>query len=161
MAHALGGNARFRASFDPAGAARPPTPRIAVLACMDPRVAVERILDLRAGEAHVIRNAGAIATDDAIRSLVISRRRFDSREIMVIAHTRCGMQGPDEDELRRSLVDATGEDAGLAFQSFTDLDASLEAQVDRIRQHPWTRGIPVTGFVYEVDTGILRGAIPR
>jgi carbonic anhydrase len=157
-ARAIAGNMRFAATFDRARARRP-SPRFAVVACMDARLTVEEILDLRPGEAHIIRNAGGLATDDAIRSLVVSQHLLGTCEVIVIEHTGCGMLTLDDDVARRSVIDATGVELDLSLLGFEDLERNLAAQVERIRAHPWIMDVPVTGFIYEVETGILRPAL--
>jgi carbonic anhydrase len=153
---ALAENERYAASFDRPNLELPPSRRLAVLACMDARLTVEQVLGLRTGEAHIIRNAGGLATDDAIRSLVISQRLLGTEEVLVIEHTGCGMLTFDDTEVRASIAKATGEAVELPLLAFPDLEANLTAQVERIRSHPWIKDVPVTGVVYEVETGRLR-----
>lgn len=155
-ARALAENERYAATFDRPNLELPPSRRLAVLACMDARLTVEQVLGLRTGEAHVIRNAGGLATDDAIRSLVISQRLLGTDEVLVIEHTGCGMLTFDDAEVRASFADATGESVDLPLLAFPDLEANLTAQVERIRSHPWIKKVPVTGAIYEVETGRLR-----
>lgn len=153
LERALAENERFVAAFQPPPAI---TPRLAVIACMDARITVEAILGLQSGEAHIIRNAGGLATDDAIRSLVISQHLLGTREVFVIEHTRCGMLTFDEGTPQQELARATGVALDLPFRPFTDLDANLRAQVAAIRAHPWVLDVPMTGLIYEVETGRLR-----
>ena len=153
---ALAENERYAASFDRPNLDLPPSRRLAVLACMDARLTVEQVLGLRTGEAHIIRNAGGLATDDAIRSLVISQRLLGTEEVLVIEHTGCGMLTFDDQSVQASIADATGEEVDLPLLAFPDLESNLVAQVDRIRSHPWIKDVPVTGVVYEVETGRLR-----
>lgn len=155
-ARALAESERFAAAFDRSRIPATPSRGIAVLACMDARIHVEQVLGLQTGEAHIIRNAGGLATDDAIRSLVVSRRLLGTREILVIEHTGCGLIGIDEEEVRASIAGATGEALDLPLHAFADLDANLRAQVERIKAHPWIGDVPVTGLVYHVETGRLR-----
>lgn len=149
---------RFAADFDRAGLAARPSLGLAVLTCMDARLAVEEILGLRPGEAHVIRNAGGLATDDALRSLVLSHHLLATREVLVVEHTECGQLSFDESELRGRLVETTGEDTDTALLPFADLEANLRAQVALVRGHPWLAGVPVHGLIYDVQTGRLREA---
>ena len=114
------------------------------------------MLGLRTGEAHIIRNAGGLATDDAIRSLVISQQLLGTEEVLVIEHTGCGMLTFDDGEVQASIAEATGEEVDLPLLAFPDLEANLAAQVERIKAHPWIKDVPVTGVVYEVETGRLR-----
>ncbi len=153
---ALVENARYAASFDRSALNGTPGRRLAVLACMDARLTVEEILGLRPGEAHVIRNAGGLATDDAIRSLVISQHLLGTEEIIVIEHTGCGMLTFEDGPVRERIAEEHGVAVELPLLPFTDLDANLTAQVERIRAHPWIKDVPVNGLVYEVETGRLR-----
>jgi carbonic anhydrase len=153
---ALAENARYAASFDRPNLDLPPSRRLAVLACMDARLTVEQVLGLRTGEAHIIRNAGGLATDDAIRSLVISQRLLGTDEVLVIEHTGCGMLTFDDDDVRADIAAQTGESVDLPLLAFPELESNLRAQVERIREHPWIKDVPVTGAIYEVETGRLR-----
>jgi carbonic anhydrase len=153
---ALAENERYAATFDRPHLELPPSRKLAVLACMDARLTVEQVLGLRTGEAHIIRNAGGLATDDAIRSLVISQHLLGTEEVLVIEHTGCGMLTFDDDHVREHIAETTGEDVDLPLHAFPDLESNLRAQVDRIRAHPWIKDVPVTGVVYEVETGRLR-----
>jgi carbonic anhydrase len=155
-ARALAENARYAAQFDRSVLPLPPGRRLAVLACMDARLTVEDVLGLRSGDAHIIRNAGGLATDDAIRSLVISQQLLGTEEVIVIEHTGCGMLTFQDAEVHRDLVDKTGEDVDLQFHAFPDLESNLREQVTRIKAHPWIKDVPVHGLVYEVETGRLR-----
>jgi carbonic anhydrase len=149
-------NERYVAQFDRSGLPLPPGRKLAVLACMDARLTVEDVLGLRTGDAHIIRNAGGLATDDAIRSLVISQRLLGTEEVLVIEHTGCGMLTFDDDSVRRDIAEQTGHVVDLPLHAFGDLDSNLRAQVDRIRQHPWIKDVPVHGLIYDVESGRLR-----
>ena len=153
---ALTENARYAATFDRPNLDLPPQRKLAVLACMDARITVEDVLGLRSGEAHIIRNAGGLATDDAIRSLVISQQLLGTEEVIVIEHTGCGMLTFDDAEVRDAITEATGTRVDLPLHAFPDLESNLSVQVDKIRAHPWIKDVPVTGVVYEVETGRLR-----
>jgi carbonic anhydrase len=155
-ARALAENARYAAQFDQSALPASPGRKLAVLACMDARLTVEDALGLRTGDAHIIRNAGGLATDDAIRSLVISQQLLGTEEVIVIEHTGCGMLTFRDDEVRRDIAARTGADVDLPLGAFEDLEANLRAQVGRIRNHPWIKDVPVHGLVYEVETGRLR-----
>jgi carbonic anhydrase len=126
---------------------------------MDGRVPVEAVLGLRPGDAHVIRNAGALATDDALRSIVLSQQLLGTDEVVVLAHTGCAMLTVRDEPLRRELADRTGSEADLSFGGFEDLESNLAEQVERIRSHPWTRDGAVRGLVYELETGRLRTVV--
>ena len=124
---------------------------------MDARLTVEDVLGLRSGDAHIIRNAGGLATDDAIRSLVISQHLLGTEEVIVIEHTGCGMLTfQDEPTCIARSSSGPAADVDLAFHAFPDLEANLREQVARIRAHPWIKDVPVHGLVYEVETGRLR-----
>jgi carbonic anhydrase len=142
--------------FD-ADAPMQPRKRVAVLACMDARVAPMKMFGLSEGDAHVIRNAGGVVTDDAIRSLAISQSLMGTVEVVVVQHTDCGMLKPSDDHLRRRLMEAVGEEPGFPLHTFPDLDESVRESIRRIKASPF---IPnkdsVRGFVYEVETGRLR-----
>ena len=133
---ALAENERYAATFDRPNLELPPSRKLAVLACMDARLTVEQVLGLRTGEAHSIRNAGGLATDDAIRSLVISQHLLGTEEVLVIEHTGCGMLTFDDEHVREHIAETTGEDVDLPLHAFPTLEANLRAQVDRIRAHP-------------------------
>ena len=153
---ALAENARYAAKFDRPNLELPPSRQLAVLACMDARITVEDILGLRTGEAHIIRNAGGLATDDAIRSLVISQHLLGTEEILVIEHTGCGMLTFEDEPVQATIAESTGTNVDLPLHAFPDLEANLVEQVKQIRAHPWIKDVPVTGVVYEVETGRLR-----
>jgi carbonic anhydrase len=155
-ARALAENERYVAQFDRSALPLPPGRKLAVLACMDARLTVEDVLGLRTGDAHIIRNAGGLATDDALRSLVISQQLLGTEEVLVVEHTGCGMLTFEDDAVRRDIAARTGHEVDLAFHAFADLDSNLRAQVERIRAHPWTKDVPVHGLIYEVESGRLR-----
>jgi carbonic anhydrase len=155
-ARALAENERYAAQFDQSALPLPPGRKLAVLACMDARLTVEDALGLRTGDAHIIRNAGGLATDDAIRSLVISQQLLGTEEVIVIEHTGCGMLTFRDDEVRQDIAARTGADVDLALGAFEDLEGNLRAQITRIRSHPWIKDVPVHGLVFEVETGRLR-----
>jgi carbonic anhydrase len=155
-ARALAENERYAAQFDHSSLPLPPGRKLAVLACMDARLTVEDVLGLRTGDAHIIRNAGGLATDDAIRSLVISQQLLGTEEVIVIEHTGCGMLTFRDDEVRRDLAARTGSDLDLPLRAFDELEANLRSQVERIRDHPWIKDVPVHGLVYDVESGRLR-----
>ncbi len=158
-ARILAENERYAAQFDRSTLPMPPARHVAVIACMDARINVPDALSLRAGDAHVIRNAGGLATDDAIRSLVISQRLLGTDEVLVIGHTDCGMLTFDDAEVRASLARETGADPDLPLLPFDDLEASVRSQVERIRSHPWTKDVPVHGLIFETKTGRLREVV--
>jgi len=152
----LAENQRYTEAFDRSALTAAPLTGLAVVACMDARLDVEEALGLRTGDAHIIRNAGGLATDDAVRSLVVSQQLLGTNEVLVIGHTGCGLLGADESALRDRLVAATGQSVDLGFGAFDDLEASVRRQVERLRSHPWVRRVPIHGLVFEVETGRLR-----
>ena len=152
----LAENERYTESFDRSALTAAPLSGLAIVACMDARLDVEEALGLRTGDAHIIRNAGGLVTDDVIRSLVVSQQLLGTDEIVVIEHTECGLHGADEGALRALLPRPEGEpDPDVAFGAFEDLEANLRAQVERLRAHPWVRPVPVHGLIFDVATGRL------
>jgi carbonic anhydrase len=149
-------NARFVEAFDRSALTAAPLRGLAILTCMDARIDVEDALGMRVGDAHIIRNAGGLASADAIRSLVVSQQLLGTREIVVIAHTRCGLHGADEATLRQRIKDSTGTDTDIGFGAFDDLDAMVREQVGILTAEPALLDVPVHGLVYEVETGRLR-----
>jgi carbonic anhydrase len=153
----LGNNEAYAASFDKADLPLPPAKKVAVVACMDARLDVGRALGLQEGDAHVIRNAGGIVTDDAIRSLAISQRLLGTEEIILIHHTDCGMLTFTDDEFRNAIEQDTGVKPEWAAESFADLEGDVRQSIARIQASPFIpRKDGVRGFVYEVETGRLR-----
>jgi carbonic anhydrase len=153
----LNANERYVAHFDKGDLPLPPARRVAVLVCMDARIDPAKALGLQEGDAHVIRNAGGRASDDALRSLAISHKLLGTQEFLVIHHTNCGMQTFTNDQLRDQLRRDLGADASeIDFLPFSDLEASVREDVQRIRASPLIPDtIPVRGFVYDVQTGRL------
>jgi carbonic anhydrase len=143
----------------PSPPAAPPGRRLAVIACMDARLTVEDVLGLRTGDAHIIRNAGGLATDDAIRSLVISQHLLGTEEVIVVEHTGCGMLTFEDEAVRQQIAAETGTTLDIPLHSFPDLESNLRAQVELIRSHPWVKDVPVSGVVYEVESGRLRHVV--
>jgi len=147
----------YAAGFDKGNLPLPPAKGVAVVACMDARLIPTRVLGLEEGDAHVIRNAGGVVTDDEIRSLAISQRLLGTTEIILIHHTDCGMLTFTDDEFKRSVQDDTGIKPEWAAEAFSDLDEDVRQSIARIQASPF---IPnkdsVRGFVYEVETGKLR-----
>jgi carbonic anhydrase len=149
-------NERFAEAFDRSALTAAPLKGLAILTCMDARIDLEGALGLRVGDAHVIRNAGGLASPDAVRSLVVSQQLLDTREVIVIAHTRCGLHGADEAVLRRSVEATTGFATEMDFGSFGDLDQLVREQVAILLAEPALLDVPVRGLIYEVETGRLR-----
>ncbi len=155
----LANNARYAETFE-GPLPLPPAKNLAVLACMDARLNVYGILGLNEGEAHVIRNAGGVVTDDEIRSLAISQRLLGTREIILIHHTDCGMLTFTDDEFKRSVQDDTGIKPEWAVEAFPELDEDVRQSIARIKASPF---IPhtdqVRGFVFDVATGKLNEVV--
>ena len=153
----LRNNEEYARSFDKGGLGMPPSRQVAVLACMDARLDVHKILGLEEGEAHVIRNAGGVVTDDAIRSLLISQRLLGTREIILVHHTDCGMLTFTDEDLKRQIHEEVGIKPHFAVEAFSDLEEDVRQSIARIQASPF---IPhkesVRGFIYEVETGRLR-----
>jgi carbonic anhydrase len=153
----LANNEAYVSAFDKGDLPLPPAKQVAVLACMDARLNVYGALGLREGDAHVIRNAGGVVTDDEIRSLAISQRLLGTKEIILIHHTDCGMLTFTDDEFKHSIEQETGIKPEWAAESFDDLDADVRQSIARIKASPFIpRKDSVRGFVYEVETGKLR-----
>ena len=153
----LQNNATYAENFDKGELPLPPARGVAVVACMDARLNVYGMLGLQEGDAHIIRNAGGVITDDEIRSLTISQRLLGTREIILIHHTDCGMLTFTDDELRQQIHEEAGIKPHFSMESFSDLEEDVRQSIARIRYSPF---IPnkdsVRGFVYEVETGRLR-----
>jgi carbonic anhydrase len=158
LEHVQEQNARYASRFDRSKLALPPARNWAIVACMDARLTVEEVAGIGTGDAHIIRNAGGLATDDAIRSLVISTHLLGTKEFAIIEHTGCGMLTFEEEPVRRQISERTGAKTdGFRLYPFHDLEANLTEQVRRVAASPLLpKGIPVTGFIYEVETGRLR-----
>ncbi len=158
-ARVIAENERYAAQFDRSALPGAPLRKLAIIACMDARLTVEDALGLRTGDAHIIRNAGGLASDDAIRSLVISQELLGTEEVLVIGHTECGMLTFRDETVQRRLADRTGARPDLSLGAFSDLETSVREQVDRIRAHPWTKDGPVHGLIFEIATGRLREVV--
>jgi carbonic anhydrase len=143
-------------SFDKGDLPLPPARKIAVLACMDARLNPYGLLGLKEGDAHVIRNAGGVVTDDEIRSLAISQRLLGTEEIVLIHHTDCGMLTFTDDEFKRSVQDDVGIKHEWAAEAFGDLDEDVRQSIARIEASPFIPHKNVRGFVYDVHSGALR-----
>jgi len=154
LAHNLG----YAKQYSKAGLAPEPTRHLAVVGCMDARINPITSLGLAYGDAHILRNAGALVTPDVHRSLIISTQKFGVREIMIIGHTKCGMLGFPEAEFVERLKGDYGqsERAPQKFLSFTDLEANVHTQLEIIHSCPWVHPEAVArGFIFDVDTGLL------
>ena len=153
----LANNVLYAESFDKGDLPLPPGKKVAVVACMDARLSVYGALGLHEGDAHVIRNAGGVVTDDEIRSLAISQRLLGTEEIILIHHTDCGMLTFTDDDFKKSIQDDTGIKPEWAAEAFPDLDEDVRQSIARIKASPFIpRKDSIRGFVYEVETGRLR-----
>jgi carbonic anhydrase len=151
----LRNNESHSSSFQKGHLPMPPAKKLAVLACMDARLDVHKILGLDEGDAHVIRNAGGVVTDDAIRSLTISQRLLGTNEIILIHHTDCGMLTFKDDAVKKQIEEDTGIRPQFALEAFPDLEADVRQSIARIEASPFIPNKNVRGFVYDVKTGKL------
>ena len=153
----LRNNAAYAESFEKGDLPLPPARGVAVVACMDARLDVHKILGLEEGDAHVIRNAGGVITDDEVRSLTISQRLLGTREVILIHHTDCGMLTFSDDALKQQIHEDVGMKPHFSMESFSDLEEDVRQSIARIKASPF---IPhkdaVRGFIYAVETGRLR-----
>ena len=153
----LQNNARYAQAFDKGQLPTPPAKGVAVVACMDARLHISKLLGLHEGDAHIIRNAGGVVTDDEIRSLAISQRLLGTKEVILIHHTDCGMLTFKDDDFRHQIEQETGIRPEWAAEAFADLDEDVTQNIARVKASPF---IPhkdsVRGFVYQVETGKLR-----
>jgi carbonic anhydrase len=157
----LANNAEFAAQHGDTHLDVQPSLHLAIVSCMDSRLDVFAALGLEDGQAHILRNAGGVITDDVIRSLALSQRKLGTREIVLIHHTDCGLQKVTDDGFRAELQEDTGMPPSFAIESFTDVEASVRGSIARIKSSPF---LPhrdrVRGFVYDVDTGELSEVTP-
>jgi carbonic anhydrase len=154
----LKANESYAQNFNLGDLPMPPGRKLAVVACMDARVTVEDILGLKTGDAHIIRNAGGIITEDALRSLIISHHLLGTQEFVLIHHTDCGMLTFKDTDLETRLQEETGAAAVAPdrFYAFSDLEADVRQQVQKVKSHPWIPDhIPIKGFIFDVKTGRL------
>src|ERR1700716_2580908 len=148
---------RYAASFDKGSLPMPPAKHVAVVACMDARLNPYGLLGLNEGDAHVIRNAGGVVSDDVVRSLAISQRLLGTREIILIHHTDCGMLTFKDDDVKAQIEADTGIRPPFALEAFGDLDGDVRQSIARIKASPFVPNKDhIRGFVYEVETGRLR-----
>src|SRR5258707_1486459 len=136
----------------------PPVRKLVILTCMDSRMDLEQLLGLQVGDAHMIRNAGGLATDDVVRSLILSTHLLGTRSIAIIQHTECGLLSITDEQMRFRLSSEMGKDAShLRFHAFTNIDSNVVDQVKRVREHPFLpKNIQVRGYIYDVKKGSLR-----
>ena len=152
---------KLRSGTGPGVLASPPSLRVAVVACMDARLDPVQLLGLRPGEAHVIRNAGGVVTDDVIRSLAVSQRKLGTTEVMLLHHTECGMATFTDEDFCSELQEATGLRPPWAVETFRDTEADVRQSLERVRRSPYlTNTTAVRGFVVGVETGDLAEVAP-
>jgi carbonic anhydrase len=156
----LTNNRAFAAKLEARHLAVEPSRHLAIVTCMDSRLDVFAALGLGDGEAHVLRNAGGVITDDVIRSLALSQRKLGTREVMLIHHDDCGLQKITEDGFRDELREATGVSPSFAIESFTDVEADVRQSILRVQRSEFLpHRDSVRGFVYDVDTHALREVV--
>ena len=152
----LKNNAKYAEGFDKADLPLPPALNMAVVACMDARLDTHKLLGIQEGDAHVIRNAGGVVTDDVIRSLVISQRLLGTREVVLIHHTDCGMLTFRDDDVKDAILADTGLRPSFAMEAFGNLEGDVRQSIARIKASPF---VPVKdqirGFIYDCATGLL------
>ena len=153
---ALKNNEQYAESFDKGSLPLPPALHMAVVACMDARLDTHKLLGLEEGDAHVIRNAGGVVSDDVLRSLVISQRLLGTREVVLIHHTDCGMLTFRDDDVKDAILEDTGLRPSFSLEAFGDLEQDVRQSIGRIQANPF---VPVKdqirGFVYDCETGRL------
>ena len=149
-------NQKFSANFPDRGLALAPKRHLAIVACMDSRMDIFQMLGLAHGDAHIIRNAGGVVTDDVIRSLVISQRRLGTQEVILIHHTDCGMLTFTDDDFKKSIQEEVGIKPEWAAEAFSDLDEDVRQSIARIKSNPFiVHKDAIRGFVFDVATGLL------
>lgn len=152
----LAANHRYASNFRQGGKPMPPAKKVALVACMDARIETGRLLGLEEGDAHVIRNAGGVVTDDVIRSLTISQRLLGTTEIVLIHHTDCGMLTFKDDALKAQIEEDTGLRPPFALEAFSQLEDDVRQSIRRIQSSPFVPNKDdIRGFVYDVETGRL------
>lgn len=156
----IANNAQFIANFQDAGLALAPKRHLAIVACMDSRMDIFQMLGLGHGDAHVIRNAGGVVTDDVVRSLVVSQRLLNTQEIILIHHTNCGLQTISEDGFKRQIEDECGIKPGWAIEAFADPYEDVRQSMSRLTHSPFVIFKEhIRGFVYDVETGQLHEVV--
>jgi carbonic anhydrase len=154
----LAANKEWAARFPGSKPVRPAR-KVAIVACMDSRMPLFGLLGLEIGDAHVIRNAGGVITEDVIRSLTISQHALGTREIVLVHHTECGLQSTDDISFADTVEAATGRRPPWAARAFTDVDADVRESIRLIKESPYLLSTEVRGTVYDVDTGSLREVV--
>ncbi len=152
----LQNNRRWAERFDIPKLSNRPSKKVAIVSCMDARFLPSRVLGIEEGDAHIIRNAGGVVTDDEIRSLAISQHLLGTEEIVLIHHTDCGLEGIDEQEIRAKLRESAGVEPPWSIEAFANVDESVRESLRRITKSPFIPHKNVRGFVYDVTDGSLR-----
>jgi carbonic anhydrase len=160
--HAIRENTLYSRGFNLGDLAMPPVRKIAIVACMDARLTLEPMLGLKTGDAHIIRNAGGIVTEDVVRSLIISQQLLGTEEVMIINHTDCGMLTFKDEAPHAQLVNSGKlEVVPERFYAFNDVEQNVREQVHKLHTHPWIpQQITIRGFVYDVKSGSLKEIAP-
>jgi carbonic anhydrase len=148
-------NRGYAEHYDLAHLTAEPQRHMVILGCMDARMSFQQTLGLKIGDAHFIRNAGGIVTDDVVRSLVLSHRLLGTKSLMIINHTDCGLQRGSDEELNKRFHQESGEWSDITFHAFKDPRKNVRTQIERVRSHPWLDFVEVRGFIYDVKTGLL------
>jgi carbonic anhydrase len=159
-AQLLHNNEEYAAEFEHGALAAPPAMKVAIVTCMDARLDPARALGIEPGDAHVIRNAGGVVTDDVIRSLSISQHELGTQEVILLHHTRCGMQTLTDEDFARARELSTGQLPPWPVRAFSDLEEDVRESIQRVTESPFIpRKQSVRGFVYEVESGRVREVI--
>jgi carbonic anhydrase len=159
--HLLRNAERYAVGFDKGSLPSPPGKRVAIVACMDARLLPSKLFGLEEGDAHVIRNAGGVVTDDVIRSLAVSQHLLGTTAVLLVHHTRCGMQTFTDEQFADQLAAFAGQRPSWSANTFTDLEDDVRQSILRITSSPFLKAKDdVRGFVYEVETGRLREVRP-
>ena len=149
-------NRAYAAGFDKGDLPQRPAKRVAIVACMDARLDPARALGLAEGDAHVIRNAGGVVTEDTVRSLVISQHLLGTHEVVLLHHTDCGMEGLTDGQLAERLAAETGVVPDFSFGGFADVEDDVRTSATRLRSSPFLAASSIRGFLYDVRTGVVR-----
>ena len=153
-------NRGYAKHYDLAHLTAEPQRQLVIVGCMDARMSFQQTLGLKIGDAHFIRNAGGIVTDDVVRSLVLSHRLLGTKSLMIINHTDCGLQRLSDEALNKRFHAESGEWSDITFHAFTDPRKNVRTQIERVRSHPWLDFLEVRGFIYDVKTGLLEEVTP-
>ncbi len=156
----LSANEKYAETFKDGNLSSTPAKKIAVLSCMDARMSIKDILGLKLGDANIIRNGGGIATDDAIRSLILSHELLGTEEFIVINHTDCGLSKYKDEDVQKKISEKFNIDASsLKFYCFTNLEDNVREQIKKIKSFPFFPNVPVHGYIYDVKTGKINNIV--